>query len=76
MQAKLDALVHAVKMADARFITRFAPQMIRIWKQRDASSVSLKTCSLAFTVPHNRLGWWLACNRETGPTFMTTLGFW
>jgi len=41
MQAKLDALVHAVKKADARFITRFAPQMIRICKQRDESSVTL-----------------------------------
>jgi len=27
-------------------ITSFAPQMIKIWKERDASSVSLKTYSL------------------------------
>ncbi len=27
-------------------ITSFAPQMIKIWKARDASSVSLKTYSL------------------------------
>lgn len=30
-------------------ITSFAPQMLKIWKTRDASSVSLKTYSL--TVP-------------------------
>ncbi len=27
-------------------ITSFAPQMIKIWKERDASAVSLKTYSL------------------------------
>ena len=27
-------------------ITSFAPQMIKIWKERDASSVSLKTYAL------------------------------
>ena len=27
-------------------ITSFAPQMIKIWRERDASSVSLKTYSL------------------------------
>ena len=27
-------------------ITSFAPQMIKIWKEKDASSVSLKTYSL------------------------------
>jgi len=30
-------------------ITSFAPQMIKIWKERDASSVSLKTYSLPVT---------------------------
>ena len=30
-------------------ITSFAPQMIKIWKDRDASSVSLKTYSLTVT---------------------------
>ena len=30
-------------------ITSFAPQMIKIWKERDASSVSLKTYSLTVT---------------------------
>ncbi len=25
-------------------ISSFAPQMVKIWKQRDASSVSLRTC--------------------------------
>jgi len=30
-------------------ITSFAPQMIKIWKTRDASSVSLKTYSLTVT---------------------------
>ncbi len=30
-------------------ITSFAPQMIKIWKARDASSVSLKTYSLTVT---------------------------
>ena len=30
-------------------ITSFAPQMIKIWKTRDASSISLKTYSLTVT---------------------------
>lgn len=30
-------------------ITSFAPQMIKIWKERDASSVSLKTYALTVT---------------------------
>ncbi len=30
-------------------ITSFAPQMLKIWKTRDASSVSLKTYSLTVT---------------------------
>jgi MtN3 and saliva related transmembrane protein len=30
-------------------ITSFAPQMIKIWKERDASAVSLKTYSLTVT---------------------------
>ena len=30
-------------------ISSFAPQMIKIWKDRDASSVSLKTYSLTVT---------------------------
>lgn len=30
-------------------ITSFAPQMIKIWKEKDASSVSLKTYSLTVT---------------------------
>lgn len=30
-------------------ITSFAPQMIKIWKTRDASAVSLKTYSLTVT---------------------------
>lgn len=30
-------------------ITSFAPQMIKIWKERDASSVSLKTYGLTVT---------------------------
>ena len=30
-------------------ITSFAPQAIKIWKERDASSVSLKTYSLTVT---------------------------
>lgn len=30
-------------------ITSFAPQLIKIWKERDASSVSLKTYSLTVT---------------------------
>ena len=30
-------------------ITSFAPQMIKIWKDRDASSISLKTYSLTVT---------------------------
>ena len=35
--------------AAACSITSFAPQMIKIWKERDASSVSLKTYSLTVT---------------------------
>ena len=30
-------------------ITSFAPQMIKIWKDKDASSISLKTYSLTVT---------------------------
>ncbi|MES2834172.1 MAG: SemiSWEET family transporter [Pseudomonadota bacterium] len=30
-------------------ITSFAPQMIKIWKEKDASSVSLKTYALTVT---------------------------
>lgn len=30
-------------------ITSFAPQMLKIWKDKDASSVSLKTYSLTVT---------------------------
>ena len=30
-------------------ITSFAPQLIKIWKERDASKVSLKTYSLTVT---------------------------
>lgn len=30
-------------------ITSFAPQMVKIWKERDASNVSLKTYSLTVT---------------------------
>jgi MtN3 and saliva related transmembrane protein len=35
--------------AAACSIVSFAPQMIKIWKDRDASSVSLKTYSLTVT---------------------------
>ncbi len=35
--------------AAAWSIVSFAPQMIKIWKDRDASSVSLKTYSLTVT---------------------------
>ena len=35
--------------AEVCSITSFAPQMIKIWKERDASSVSLKTYSLTVT---------------------------
>jgi MtN3 and saliva related transmembrane protein len=35
--------------AAACSITSFAPQMIKIWRTRDASSVSLKTYSLTVT---------------------------
>lgn len=35
--------------AAACSIVSFAPQMIKIWKERDASSVSLKTYSLTVT---------------------------
>lgn len=35
--------------AAACSIVSFAPQMIKIWKARDASSVSLKTYSLTVT---------------------------
>ena len=35
--------------AAACSIASFAPQMIKIWKARDASSVSLKTYSLTVT---------------------------
>jgi hypothetical protein len=31
------------------FISSFAPQMIKIWKEKDASSISLKTYSLTVT---------------------------
>ncbi|RZJ38051.1 MAG: PQ-loop repeat-containing protein, partial [Brevundimonas sp.] len=30
-------------------ITSFAPQMIKIWKEKDASAISLKTYSLTVT---------------------------
>ena len=30
-------------------VTSFAPQMVKIWKERDASAVSLKTYSLTVT---------------------------
>ncbi|MBX3476275.1 MAG: SemiSWEET transporter [Brevundimonas sp.] len=35
--------------AAACSIASFAPQMIKIWKERDASAVSLKTYSLTVT---------------------------
>ena len=35
--------------AAACSITSFAPQMIKIWKDRDASSVSLRTYALTVT---------------------------
>lgn len=35
--------------AAACSITSFAPQMMKIWKERDASSVSLKTYALTVT---------------------------
>ena len=45
-----DLLANVVGTAAALCsITSFAPQMIKIWKDRDASSVSLKTYSLTVT---------------------------
>jgi MtN3 and saliva related transmembrane protein len=43
-------------------ITSFAPQMIKIWKERDASAVSLKTYSLTVTC----FGLWTAYGVLTG----------
>ena len=37
-------------------VTSFAPQAIKIWKERDASSVSLKTYSLTVTA----FAFWIA----------------
>lgn len=45
-----DLLVSIVGTAAAICsITSFAPQVIKIWKERDASSISLKTYSLTVT---------------------------
>ena len=45
-----DLVANAVGSAAALCsITSFAPQMIKIWKERDASAVSLKTYSLTVT---------------------------
>jgi MtN3 and saliva related transmembrane protein len=45
-----DLLANVVGTAAALCsITSFAPQMIKIWKEKDASSVSLKTYSLTVT---------------------------
>ena len=45
-----DLLANVVGTAAALCsITSFAPQMIKIWKERDASNVSLKTYSLTVT---------------------------
>jgi len=45
-----DLIANAVGTAAALCsITSFAPQMIKIWKERDASAVSLKTYSLTVT---------------------------
>ena len=45
-----DLVANAVGTAAALCsITSFAPQMIKIWKERDASAVSLKTYSLTVT---------------------------
>ncbi len=45
-----DLIANAVGTAAALCsITSFAPQMIKIWNERDASSVSFKTYSLTVT---------------------------
>lgn len=45
-----DLIANAVGTAAALCsITSFAPQMVKIWKERDASSVSLKTYALTVT---------------------------
>lgn len=45
-----DLIANAVGSAAAVCsVTSFAPQMIKIWKERDASAVSLKTYSLTVT---------------------------
>ena len=45
-----DLIANAVGSAAAVCsITSFAPQMIKIWKEKDASAVSLKTYSLTVT---------------------------
>ncbi len=43
-------------------VTSFAPQMMKIWKSRDASSVSLKTYSLTVTC----FALWVAYGVMTG----------
>lgn len=45
-----DLIANAVGTAAALCsITSFAPQMIKIWKEKDASAISLKTYSLTVT---------------------------
>lgn len=45
-----DLVVNVIGSAAALCsITSFAPQMLKIWKDRDASAVSLKTYSLTVT---------------------------
>lgn len=45
-----DLIANAVGTAAALCsITSFAPQMLKIWKEKDASAISLKTYSLTVT---------------------------
>jgi len=60
-----DILTNAIGTAAALCsITSFAPQMIKIWKTRDASSVSLRTyaltvsCFVLWVIYGVRLGAW------------------
>lgn len=43
-------LVNTVGVAAALCsMTSFAPQIVKIWRERDASSVSLRTCGITVT---------------------------
>jgi MtN3 and saliva related transmembrane protein len=45
-----DVVANSIGVAAALCsITSFAPQMVKIWKEKDASAVSLKTYSLTVT---------------------------